>query len=294
MTAVELGLETQLVLVALTALGALLAPETRRGMTAAVGSVAVAAAGVTTGALALGGGRGFVEIPTSLGLGDVGLGATPLGGFFMVVSGGVGAVASVFAIGYVGKTGTRTGWVALPVFLGAMQLVPAASGAVSFLLMWELMALASTALVLTEHARSAEVRSAALWYAGMTHLSFVLILLGFGVLAASAGSGSFESMAAVDPGTPSASVAFVLLTLGFATKAGVVPLHVWLPRAHPVAPSHVSAMMSAAMVKLGVYGVLVVSLRLLPEVRAGGACCCWRSGRCRRSTGSCRRPWPAT
>ncbi len=264
MTAVELGLETQLVLVALTALGALLAPETRRGMTAAVGSVAVAAAGVTTGALALGGGRGFVEIPTSLGLGDVGLGATPLGGFFMVVSGGVGAVASVFAIGYVGKTGTRTGWVALPVFLGAMQLVPAASGAVSFLLMWELMALASTALVLTEHARSAEVRSAALWYAGMTHLSFVLILLGFGVLAASAGSGSFESMAAVDPGTPSASVAFVLLTLGFATKAGVVPLHVWLPRAHPVAPSHVSAMMSAAMVKLGVYGVLVVSLRLLP------------------------------
>ena len=264
MTAVELGLEAQLVLVALAALGAVLAPEARRGMTAAVGSVALAAAGVMTGALAVGGDRGFVEIPTSLGLGDVGLVATSLGGFFMVVVAGGGAVAAVFAIGYVGPSGTRTGWVALPVFLGAMQLVPAAADAVSFLLMWELMAVASTVLVLTEYGRRAEVRAAALWYAGMTQLSFVLILLGFGMLAATAGSVSFASMAAIDPGTPSASVAFVLLTLGFATKAGIVPLHVWLPRAHPVAPSHVSAVMSAAMVKLGVYGVLLVSLTLLP------------------------------
>jgi formate hydrogenlyase subunit 3/multisubunit Na+/H+ antiporter MnhD subunit len=263
-TSVELGLDAQLALVVLAALGALLAPEGRRGMTAALGSVALAAAGVVTGALALGGARGLVKIPTSLALGDVGLGATPLGGFFMIVSGGVGAVAALFAIGYVGRTGTRASWVALPVFLGALQLVPAAADAVSFLLLWEVMALASTVLVLTEHARRAEVRSAALWYAGMTQLSFVLILLGFGVLAASAGSASFASMAAVDPGTPSASVAFVLLALGFATKAGIVPLHVWLPRAHPVAPSHVSAIMSAAMVKLGVYGVLLISLRVLP------------------------------
>ena len=266
MSAVERGLDAQLLLVVVATLGAVLAPEARRGVTAAAGSVAIAAAGVVTGALALCGGRGFVEIPTALGLGDVGLEATPLGGFFMVVSGAVGAVAAIFAIGYVGATGTRTSWVALPVFLGAMQLVPAASDVVSFLLMWELMALASTVLVLTEHARRVEVRSAALWYASMTHLSFVLILLGFGILAASAGSVSFASIAAVDPGSPSASVAFVLLTLGFATKAGIVPLHVWLPRAHPVAPSHVSAIMSAAMVKLGVYGVLLVSVKLL----AGG------------------------
>jgi hydrogenase-4 component B len=271
-TAVEVGLVAQLLLVALAVLGAALAPEAIRGATAAVGSVAVAAAGVVTGAFALGGGRGFVKIPTSLDLGAVGLGATPLGGFFMIVCGGVGAVAAVFAIGYVGLTGTRTGWAALPVFLGAMQFVPAATDAVSFLLMWEVMAVASTTLVLTEHAPwsedgakvSAEVRSAGLWYAGMTQLSFVLILLGFGVLAASAGSVSFASMAAVDPGTPSASAAFVLLALGFATKAGIVPLHVWLPRAHPAAPSHVSATMSAAMVKLGVYGVVLVSLIVLP------------------------------
>jgi formate hydrogenlyase subunit 3/multisubunit Na+/H+ antiporter MnhD subunit len=267
-TAVELGLGAQLLLVALAVLGAVLAPEARRGAAAALGSVAVAAAGVITGALALGGGRGFVQIPTSLDLGAVGLGATPLGGFFMIVCGGVGAMAVLFAIGYVGPSGTRTGWAALPLFLGAMQLVPAATDAVSFLLMWELMAVASTTLVLSEHAHRAEVhtevRSAGLWYAGMTQLSFVLILLGFGVLAASAGSVSFASMAAVDPGTPAASVAFVLLTLGFATKAGIVPLHVWLPRAHPAAPSHVSAVMSAAMVKLGVYGVLLVSLIVLP------------------------------
>ena len=129
----------------------------------------------------------------------------------------------------------------------------------------------------------------------MTHLSFVLHPAGFAVLAAVGGPGRSRRMAAVDPGSPSASVAFVLLALGFATKAGIVPLHVWLPRAHPEAPSHVSASMSAAMVKLGVYGVLLVGLRLLPGGPAGGASLLLGA---RRGLGGLRDPagrrWPAT
>ncbi len=126
------------------------------------------------------------------------------------------------------------------------------------------MALASTVLVLTEHAASAEVRSAGLWYAVMTHLSFLLVLLGFAVLAHAGGGTSFAAMATVPADSPTAGAAFVLLVLGFATKAGLVPVHVWLPRAHPAAPSHVSAVMSAAMVKMGVYGALLVTVALLP------------------------------
>lgn len=265
MSAVAVGLDAQLALVLFALLVALLAPTAVRSVVCGVSSAAVGVAGAGTGALVMSGERGLVELPTSLGLGEVALGPTPLGAFFMVVTGAVGAVAAVYAIGYVeGPASSRTSWAALPVFLGAMQLVPAAGDLVSFLLMWELMAIASTVLVLTEHAGRAEVRSAALWYAVMTHLSFVLLLLGFAVLAVDAGGIGFDTLSAVDPGSTSASVAFVLLVLGFASKAGLVPLHVWLPRAHPAAPSHVSAVMSAAMVKMGVYGAMLVTLRLLP------------------------------
>jgi len=263
---VELGLDSQLVLALVAAVVAALAPTRLRPALAGVLAASVGVAGAITGVLVLAGERGRVDVPMSLPLGDVGLDPNPLGGFFMVVVGAVGAVAAVYAIGYArGPASSRTSWAALPLFLGSMQLVPAAGDAVSFLLLWELMAIASTVLVLTEHAGRAEVREAARWYAGLTQLSFMLLLLGFAVLAADGGGTGFDSMASVEPGSPSASVAFVLLATGFATKAGIVPVHVWLPRAHPAAPSHVSAVMSAAMVKMGVYGAMLVSLRLLPD-----------------------------
>ena len=124
--------------------------------------------------------------------------------------------------------------------------------------------MASTALVLADHRERLEVRGAGLWYAAMTHLSFLLLVSGFGVLAAHAGSVELGAIAADPPTGGLATVAWMLLVAGFLTKAGAVPVHVWLPRAHPEAPSHVSAVMSAAMVKTGVYGVLLVSWRLLP------------------------------
>ena len=129
---------------------------------------------------------------------------------------------------------------------------------------WEVMALGSTVLVLADHRERLEVRGAGLWYAAMTHLSFLLLVSGFGVLAAHAGSVELGAIARDPAGGGPATVAWLLLVAGFLTKAGAVPVHVWLPRAHPEAPSHVSAVMSAAMVKTGVYGVLLVSWRLLP------------------------------
>lgn len=265
MSAVEFGLEAQLVLAAFGAVAAVIVPIRWRSTLAGTLSAAVGLVGAVTGALVLGGGQGQVDLPVSLPLGDSGLEPSQLGGFFMIVAGLVGAVTAVYAIGYVsGAASSRTAWAAFPIFLATMQLVPAAGDVVSFLLMWELMALASTVLVLVDHATRAEVRGAALWYAGLTQLSFVLLLLGFAVLALKAGGTGFDAMRSVDPTSTSASVAFVLLAAGFATKAGIVPVHVWLPRAHPAAPSHISAVMSAAMVKMGVYGAMLVGLQLLP------------------------------
>jgi formate hydrogenlyase subunit 3/multisubunit Na+/H+ antiporter MnhD subunit len=265
MTGVELGILGQLGLVLVGVVVAVTVPPAVRSRASGPVSVLLGAAGAATGAAALAGREGVVELPTSLPLGHVALQATPLGGFFMLVAGGVGLVAALYGIGAGhGPSTSRTFCAAFPVFLGAMQMVPAAGDAVSFLVAWEVMAVASTVLVLAEHAARAEVRSAASWYAAMTHLSFVLLLLGFAVLAGTGGGTDWASLSRVDPGSPSASVAFVLLAAGFATKAGVVPVHVWLPRAHPAAPSQVSAVMSAAMVKMGVYGVLLVTLRLLP------------------------------
>jgi hydrogenase-4 component B len=269
-TAVEVGTTVQLGLMLAAVAVAALVPSARRAAVCGSVCVLLGATGTVTGALALAGRRGVVELPMSLSLGPVALDPTPLGGFFTLVAGAVGMVAATFAIGYArGPSASRTSWAALPVFLGAMQLVPAAGDVVTFLLAWEVMAVASTVLVLTEHAVRTEVRSAALWYAAMTQLSFVLLLLGFAVLATAGGGLDWASLHEVDPHSTSASAAFVLLAAGFATKAGIVPVHVWLPRAHPAAPSHVSAVMSAAMVTTGVYGVLLVTLVLLPAGPSG-------------------------
>jgi formate hydrogenlyase subunit 3/multisubunit Na+/H+ antiporter MnhD subunit len=152
----------------------------------------------------------------------------------------------------------------MALFLIGMVLVPAAAGAASFLLAWEMMAIGSTILLMAEHIHQGRVSSAALWYAVMSQLSFVALLGGFAALSAAAGSTTFADMTAVSPASGLAVCAFILFVLGFGSKSGLVPLHVWLPKAHPEAPSHVSAAMSAAMVNMGVYGILLVCVRILP------------------------------
>ena len=268
----DTGVRIQLALLALAVVVALLAPVHRRALLSGLVVAGIGIAGVLTGWLALTGHAGRLTIPVALPFGPVTLSPAPLGGFFMLVIGAVGAVCAVYSVGYVhGPAASRTSWVALAVFLTAMQLVAASADVVAFLLAWELMALSSTVLVLTEHAHRATVRSATLWYAAMTQLSFFLVLLGFAVLSAEAGSTQFADLAASHVDSAASNLAFVALLLGFAAKAGIVPLHVWLPRAHPEAPSHVSALMSAAMVKLGVYGAVLVTTQLLVSAST------WRS-----------------
>ena len=271
MTTVTTGLTAQLVLAAVAVLVAVIAPAGRRSLLAGSVCAALGVAGVVTGlaAMAGDGSTDGLQIPVALPL-DVPLeplilAPDQLGGVFLALAGAVGAVAALYGIGYAtGAAASRTGWAAFAVFLLGMQLVPAAADVVSFLLAWETMAIGSTVLLLADHRQRVEVVDASMWYAVMTHASFLMLLAGFSVLVAQAGGTSFATLAGAGVTGTSASVAFVLLLGGFATKAGLVPVHVWLPRAHPEAPSHVSAAMSAAMVKMGVYGVLLATLRLLP------------------------------
>lgn len=269
MTLIEAGLYGLLSSGVLAVVSAIVLSGRARNVVAGLSVMAVGIFAAGTGMAALLGVVGpGLEIPVALplvgGFDPLVLAPDRLGGFFLLLAGVVIAASALFGIGYAhGPAASRTGWTGFAVFAVGVVLVPAAADAISFLLAWELMALGSTVLLLADHATRQAVRAATLWYAVMTHLSFLLLVAGFGVLIAAAGGTSWSRMAGI--AEPTASLAFVLLTAGFATKAGLVPMHVWLPRAHPEAPSHASAAMSAAMVKMGVYGVLLVTLRLLPN-----------------------------
>jgi formate hydrogenlyase subunit 3/multisubunit Na+/H+ antiporter MnhD subunit len=265
MTVVRIGLLAQVVLAALGVVVALSTGVAARRRLAPVLSGLLGAAGIATGAAAWSGGTGAVVVGTALPQVTLTYAPDRLGGAFGVLVGAVVVVAALWATnGGRGAAESRTAWAAFPVFVAGLLGVVSAADAVGFLLAWEVMAVASTVLVLADHARRPDVVGAGLWYAGMTQLSFLLVLGGFAVLVAAAGGTGFSTLATLDPDGGPAALGVALLVAGFAAKAGAVPLHVWLPRAHPEAPSHVSAVMSAAMVKAGVYGVLLVLVRLLP------------------------------
>jgi hydrogenase-4 component B len=216
-------------------------------------------AGIWAGAVGMFGTPWTMHIGWLLPLFGVTLDLDPLGGFFLALTGAVAIPVGVYAIGYAHHL-SRVPLAVLPLFVAAMLLVPAAGSVTTFLLAWELMAIASLVLVLAEHTRP-EVRSAGLFYAVMTQLGFVAILIGLMVLSAAGGADRFAELTAMPEGVRTA--VFLLTVVGFGSKAGLVPLHAWLPRAHPEAPSPVSALMSAAMVNLGVYGIIRFDLQLL-------------------------------
>ncbi|MGB8391122.1 proton-conducting transporter membrane subunit, partial [Mycobacterium sp.] len=219
------------------------------------------AGGVWAGVLGIFGPVRSVRIGWLLPLSGVQLDLDALGGFFMALTGAVAVAVGPYVIGYARREHLgRVTLAVLPAFVAAMLLVPAAGSATTFLLAWELMAISSLVLVLTEHTR-AQVRSAALVYAVMTQLGFATILVGLMVLSAAGGADRFADLRAIPQGARTA--AFLLTVAGFGSKAGLVPLHAWLPRAHPEAPSPVSALMSAAMVNMGVYGICRIDLQLL-------------------------------
>jgi hydrogenase-4 component B len=188
-----------------------------------------------------------------------------LSAFFLMVIGCASAGVSAFAAGYFRRgEGTPPGQLCLEyhVFLASMVGVVLADDAYAFMVMWETMALSSFFLVTANH-RIPEIRRAGYLYLLVAHIGAIGILMCFGVLQANTGNYTFANMRAQQLPPFWASVAFALALFGFGAKAGLLPLHVWLPEAHPAAPSPVSALMSGVMLKTAVYGVLRVLFDLL-------------------------------
>ncbi|MER9427273.1 hydrogenase 4 subunit B [Mesorhizobium sp. M0408] len=185
--------------------------------------------------------------------------------FFLIVVNFGGSMASLYGLGY-GRHESAPHRVLpfFPAFLAGMNLVVVADDAFTFLLSWEFMSLASWALVMAHHREQDNARAGYI-YLVMASFGTLALLLAFGLLAGSDGTYTFDAMRAADPTPFAAAFVLVLMLLGAGSKAGLVPLQVWLPLAHPAAPSHVSALMSGVMTKVAVYGFIRVIFDLLGE-----------------------------
>jgi formate hydrogenlyase subunit 3/multisubunit Na+/H+ antiporter MnhD subunit len=190
-----------------------------------------------------------------------------LASVFLFLLGAASAGISLFGAGYFRRgEGTLPGLLCLQyhLFLAAMGAVLLADDAYSFMVAWESMALTSYFLVTTQH-RIPEIRQAGFLYVLIAHLGAIAILLSFGVMQGGSWQFTFDAMRAAHLSPGWASAAFLLALIGFGAKAGLVPMHVWLPEAHPAAPSPVSALMSGVMLKTAVYGALRVTFDLLDD-----------------------------
>jgi hydrogenase-4 component B len=253
--------------------GAVLAVLRRSGGAAraltAAGAMLGAGAGLALALQVLATGAPFtLALPRLLPLaGGVALRLDALGAFFLAVVSLVAFPAALYGASYSrvyeGRRSLSLLGVMLNLFLLTMSLVPLADNVLSFVAVWEGMSLTSYFLVITESDEPETVR-AGNWYLAMTQFGLAFLLAAFLLLAAG-GSTAFDALRAGAPSLSPAlrSLVFVLALVGFGSKAGLIPLHVWLPLAHPAAPSHVSALMSGVMIKMGVYGLLRVGLDLL-------------------------------
>ena len=212
-----------------------------------------------------------------------------LSGFFFAVVGLLLIAVSFYGPSYVREF--EGGKQPLPVlglftglFAAGMLLVLLADDAFVFMVAWELMSVSSYFLVTYQHQNAAN-RRAGFLYLLMAHVGALAILLGFGVLAGFAdgtearaavqgctgcgfgGNFTFDAMRAATLAPLWASIAFALAFFGFGMKAGLVPVHAWLPEAHPVAPSHISALMSGVMLKVAIYGFIRVVFDLIGDVQ---------------------------
>lgn len=200
-----------------------------------------------------------VVIPWSLPMGGLHVGLDPLASFFLVCVFAVSGLSALYARGYlraeVGHGRMAAALVLFHLLVASMVVLALAKDGILFLAAWEIMSIASYLLVSFEDEHES-VRRAGMTYLIASHIGAGFLFALFVIL--SQGSGSFDFEAFTSIGAPAglAGVCFLLAVVGFGTKAGVWPLHVWLPDAHPAAPSHVSALMSGVMIKMGIYGIL--------------------------------------
>ncbi len=234
--------------------------------TAALASLCAFAAGVLT---LLGVPQLSISLAFIPGIGSLLVGANALSALFLSIISFVAFAASVYSIEYA-KEYERKGYSVSRLaflhnlFILSMALVVTAQNALLFLVFWEAMALVSYFLVTFEY-RDKASGDAGFAYLLITHLGTAFLILMFLILGAYAGSLDFADFASAQYPSFIASVVFVFALLGFGAKAGLIPLHVWLPLAHPQAPSSVSALMSGVMLKTGVYGVVLVLFSFLAQ-----------------------------
>ena len=250
--------------------------ERAAGLVAAVGGVAGCLLGLVPAVrVLLGAELPVVRTAWDVPYGAFSIGLDPLSAFFLMPLFGLSALAMVYGREYLGTYRGRKR-LAVPtallnVFVAGMALVVVARAAVLFLMAWEVMTLASYLLVTFESEEEA-VRRAGWVYLLAAHVGVACLILLFLLLGQHAASLDFEAFRTLpSPSGGRAVLLFALATGGFGIKAGFVPLHVWLPEAHAAAPSHVSALMSGVLIKLGIYGLLR-SLTFLPPAAWWGPC----------------------
>ncbi|MDA8364003.1 MAG: hydrogenase 4 subunit B [Gammaproteobacteria bacterium] len=259
----------------------------RRGSFTLLGICGLAAVAGGGEAL-LTGQRSTAQLPFGLPWLNWHLRLDPLSGFFMAIIGIAVVAISFYGPGYVREfertvhahgtapadvephTHPRQSLAALGLFTGifvaGMLAVLLADDAFVFMIAWEVMSVSSYLLVAYQHHNPAN-RHAAFLYLLLAHVGALVILLAFGVLAGFGGGFTFDAMRAAHLTPVWASIAFALALFGFGMKAGMVPLHVWLPEAHPVAPSHISALMSGVMIKVAIYGLIRFTFDLLGQIQ---------------------------
>src|SRR5947209_451729 len=233
-------------------------PSRLAGQAGAIGGCAIGLAGAVR--VLLSGQPQSLFAPSFMPGGTIHLEIDALSAFFLLPVFGLSILTAIYGASYMSGRGERGGaaasWFHLNLLTAGMAAVVAAHDGLLFLLAWEIMALSPFFLVIFDD-RQERVRHAAWTYLAATHLGTAFLLVLFVLLGEAAGSSDFDGYAAVLKADPRlCSVVFVLALIGFGSKAGIVPAHVWLPEAHPVAPSHVSALMSGAMIKIGIYGLV--------------------------------------
>ncbi|MBC8016318.1 MAG: hydrogenase 4 subunit B [Sporomusaceae bacterium] len=210
-------------------------------------------------------GQVTVVLPIGLPFGPIGGSIDYLSAYFLLLLGVVGAAVSIYAYGYSQEYYSRR----LPLmaslynaFLLSMALVFTMNHVVAFIMAWEVMSVVSFFLVNHEYEKSVNTRSAYI-YIVMTHVGTAFIITAFLLLSTAAGSMDFSQLQGSLVSENWRNVIFICAFIGFGTKAGMVPLHIWLPRAHPAAPSHISALMSGVMLKTAIYGMFRFFLEFL-------------------------------
>ena len=224
------------------------------------GAVIACSAGAAAAVAALlSGARSSWRAPWPVPIGELHVALDPLSSFFLLCVFVVAGLAAVYGRGYLeayrGKRRLASVLAFFNVLVAAMAALVVARDGILFLLAWEVLSFSSYFLVTFQNDRE-EVRRAGMTYLIASQLGVVFLFALFGLLAREAASFDFDAFAAAAPSAGLATALFWLALAGFGTKAGFWPVHIWLPDAHPAAPSHVSALLSGVMIKMGIYGLL--------------------------------------